>query len=113
MVKHQFIPDYITAIVDGAAALTGLTCEAIRAEGSYSRYVAVITDGKQTIDYIMPYDYGLRLPEPARAGFMADELTALFNLKPVKPETVEAVEETTDEVDSEPKAPVKPRKRAK
>ncbi|MCA0455652.1 MAG: hypothetical protein LCI00_16875 [Chloroflexi bacterium] len=111
MGKYQFVPDYITVIVDKACQETGLTCVTVRAEGSYSRYVAVMTDGKQTHEYIMAYDYGLMFPESERPALLVSELRALFALEAVPEGESEPFEADIPEDTEE--TPKKPRKRGK
>ena len=103
MSKFPFIPDYIEQV-----ALAG--CEAARAEcvhiekrGTYSIFLATVKRGDATCEIVMPYDFGLLLPESERPALFASLIDEAL------PETavVEVVEETT------PDAETKPRKRRK
>lgn len=119
--KHRFVPDHVTALVEGVCKTLDLVCVNIRKEGAFSGYFATISDGTVEHEKFLPYDYALLIQAEDRPAFLAGELSALFNL-PVA-EAVEFVEDVpfealppfdaSQERESKPQPPTKPRKRAK
>ncbi len=78
MTKYRFVPDHIAALVDGVCKGNEWTCLDLRKEGTYSGYFATVTDGVNTVEHFMGYDYGLLLPENERPAHLAGQLAALF-----------------------------------